>query len=75
MIALPKLFQQFYNCHFSYNIEYLQIFFGDLKLETLLLISRHAYEVSEAGIIFDLFFILNLPLEACTLCISVTALS
>ena len=49
----------------------------------LLIISRHAYEVSEAGIVFDLFLILIiiiiiiniLPLEACTRCISGTAWS
>ena len=52
------------------------------KNKHFFVISRHAYEVSEAGIVFDLFLILiliiiliNLPLEACTGCISGTAWS
>ena len=48
-----------------------------LLLLTLLIISRHANKVSGADIVFDLFliFILPLPLEACTRCISGSAWS
>ena len=56
---------------------------GQLNIHVLVIISRHAYEVSGAGIVFDLFLIIiiiiiiiiNLPLEACTRCISGTAWS
>ena len=46
-------------------------------INLLLIISRHANEVSEAGIVFDLFLIILLfpPLEACMRCISGTAWS